>query len=151
MDGSTGAQADGHDIGDRRNLLNVATQETRFEIIQNIVGHPEQLPSLKELDYFIPDTRKSTIRNHLDKLEDAGIVTPVKLPEEERSRDLPRVFYGLTRNGRDVLEEAGLLRAERSLQETTVQTKLTDEVVQYMNAPRPDWDPARPLEADQDK
>ena len=34
-----------------RERLNVVTQETRFSLVQDILGHPAQLPTLKELDY----------------------------------------------------------------------------------------------------
>ncbi len=135
-------------VAERRELLNVITQETRFEIIQNIVGHPDQLPTLKELDYFIPGVSKSTIRNHLDQLLESGVVARVELPEDDRSRSLPHVFYGLTKEGREILESADLLRAEKSLQETTMNTRLTEDVERYYNAPRPDWGPANPLNVD---
>jgi hypothetical protein len=35
----------------QRQRLNTVTQETRFVLIQNILSHPKQLPSLKELSY----------------------------------------------------------------------------------------------------
>ncbi len=132
----------------RRELLNLVTQTTRFEILQNIFGHPEQLPSLKELDYFMPDTSKSTIRNHLSRLIDKGMVEKVSLPEDEQTRDNPRKFYGLTDECRNLLDETGLLSAEQVLQEATLKTQLTPDVEQYMNAPRPDWPPASPVSED---
>lgn len=133
-------------MGQRRELLNLITQPTRFEILQNIFGHPEQLPSLKELNYFMPDTSKSTIRNHLDRLIDSGMVAKVPLPEEERTRDNPKKFYGLTEECYNLLKETGLLSAEKALQETTLDTQLTPTVEQYMDAPRPDWGPATPID-----
>lgn len=132
--------------GDRRELLHLVTQSTRYEILQNIIAHPKQLPSLKELNYFIPGTSKSTIRNHLDRLIENELVTKVEISEEEKSRDNPRVFYGLTSGCYDLFEEAGLLRAEKELQEATLDTQLTPDIEQYLNAPRPEWPPANPLE-----
>lgn len=130
----------------RRNLLNLITQPTRYEILQNIFGHPKQLPALKEIDYLMPDTSKSTIRNHLDRLIEEGMVAKVELPEEEQTRDNPRKFYGLTQECYDLLDQAGLLRAEEALQETVLQTELTPDVEQYLDAPRPDWGPASVLD-----
>jgi len=134
--------------GNRRELLNLITQPTRFEILQNIYGHPQQLPSLKEIDYFMVDTSKSTIRNHLDRLIEKGMVEKVALPEEDRTRDNPQKFYGLTEECRTLLKETGLLSAERELQKTTLDTRLTPDVEKYMEAPRPDWGPASPIADD---
>lgn len=142
LDSGPKGNRDAELAGQRRELLNLVTQETRFEIIQNIVGHPAQLPTLKELDYFMPGVSKSTIRNHLERLVERGVVEQVELSKDERSRDLPHVFYGLTEIGREILETADLLRAEKSLQETTIKTQLTPGVEKYLNAPRPDWGPA---------
>ena len=56
-----------------RERLNVVTQETRFSLVQDILGHPAQLPTLKELDYVNPSKsqtdRKSTRLNssHIQK------------------------------------------------------------------------------------
>ena len=35
----------------KREQLNILTQETRFVLVENILAHPDQLPSLKELNY----------------------------------------------------------------------------------------------------
>ncbi|WP_394742228.1 helix-turn-helix domain-containing protein [Natronococcus roseus] len=149
LDSGPKGNRDAELAGQRRELLNLVTQETRFEIIQNIVGHPAQLPTLKELDYFMPGVSKSTIRNHLERLVKRGVVEQVELPKDDRTRDLPHVFYGLTEEGREILETADLLRAERSLQETTMKTQLTPGVEKYMEAPRPEWIPARPIDTEE--
>lgn len=130
-------------IGERRERLNAATQETRFDILQNIISHPSQLPTLKELDFFLMGVSQSTIREHLETLIDAGVVARIELPEEEQTRDLPHVFYGLTEAGREDLKEIGFLEAEKTLQEVTMRTELRPDVKRYMTAPRPEWDPAK--------
>lgn len=133
-------------LAERRDRLNVATQETRFRILQKILGHPEQLPTLKELDYFLMGKSESTIRDHLETLSEAGVVTRVELPEERRTRDTPHVFYGLTEEGREALRATGLVETEDVLQEATLRTELRPDVKAYMDAPRPDWAVANPLE-----
>lgn len=133
-------------VAEKRKRLNVATQETRFKIVQNIIGHPHQLPTLLELDYFMTGVSKSTIRNHLDTLIDAGVVARIELPKEERTRNNPSVFFGLTEVAREDLEALNLLNTEAIAQEATLQTKLTPKVEQYMHAPRPDWEHANPLD-----
>ena len=126
-----------HAIDDERKTLNVVTQETRFVLLQNILGHPQQLPSLKELSYVNPSKSDGTIYEHLRTLIDAGITVAHELPSDERSRDLPYKFYGLTDGGRDFLEEHGLLRAESTLQEAYEAVEKPERIEHYETAPRP--------------
>lgn len=121
-----------------RDLLNLVTQNTRFVLIQNVVAHPEGMPSLKELVYANPSKSKSTIRNHLDKLIEAGVVETVELPKDERQRDLPHKFYRLTESGREFLERHDLLRSEGTLEEMHSMLEKTDDIRKYVQAPRPD-------------
>jgi len=120
-----------------RDLLNLVTQETRYVLIQNIVAHPKEMPSLKELAYANPSKSKSTVRNHLDKLIEADVVEAVQLPSEERKRDLPHRFFRLTKGSRDFLERHDLLRAEDTLKEMHSMLEKTDEIQKYLEAPRP--------------
>lgn len=125
-------------VENQRQRLNVVTQETRFVLIQNILSHPQQLPTLKELDYVNPSKSKSTIREHLEVLIEHGIVAERTLPKDERKRDLPWRFYGLTDVGRDLFEEMDLLGAEGTLQEMYEMLETTDEIEKYARAPRPE-------------
>jgi DNA-binding HxlR family transcriptional regulator len=93
-----------------RERLNVVTQETRFSLIQDIFGHPSGLPTLKELDYVNPSRSQTTIRQHLQRLGDAGIVENVELPEDRRQNDLPYTFYGLSDKRRRFLSARMLRR-----------------------------------------
>ena len=120
-----------------RGRLNVVTQETRFSLVQDILGHPSGLPTLKELDYVNPNKSQTTIRQHLQRLVDAGIVEEVLLPEDRRRNDLPYKFYGLSEFGRQFLEEHKLLRAEETLREIYDRVEKTAQIERYENAPRP--------------
>jgi DNA-binding transcriptional ArsR family regulator len=122
---------------DIRNLLNLVTQETRYVLIQNIVAHPREMPSLKELAYGNPSKSRSTIRNHLDKLIEADVVETVHLPKDERKRDLPHRFFRLTDSGRDFVERHDLLRAEETLKEMHSMLEKTPQIERYVDAPRP--------------
>lgn len=126
-----------HAIDDERRTLNVVTQETRFVLLQNILGHPQQLPSLKELSYVNPSKSDGTIYEHLRTLIDTGVAVARELPSDERSRDLPYKFYGLTDDGRAFLEEHGLLRAESTLQEAYEAVEKPERIERYETAPRP--------------
>lgn len=124
-------------VENRREKLNVITQETRFVLLQNILSHPHQLPTLKELDYVNPSKSKSTIREHLDTLIEHNIVEERTLPKGERQRDLPWQFYGISDTGRHLLEEMELLGAEETLQDMYEMLETTDEIEKYAAAPRP--------------
>ena len=126
------------DIDRVRERLNVVTQETRFSLLQDILGHPSQLPTLKELDYVNPSKSQTTIRQHLLQLVDAGIVEAVTLPKDRRRNDLPYKFYGISDDGRAFLDEHGLLRAEETLQTVYERVEKTEQIERYETAPRPE-------------
>ena len=126
------------DLETVRSRLNVVTQETRFSLLQDILGHPEGLPTLKELDYVNPGKSRTTIRQHLEELVDAGIVEEVLLSEDRRRNDRPYKFYGISEEGRAFLEEHKLHRAEETLREIYDRVEKTDEIERYEAAPRPE-------------
>jgi len=126
------------DLEHVRERLNVVTQETRFALVQDLLGHPEGLPTLKELDYVNPSKSRTTIRQHLQQLIEAGIVEEVTLPTERRRNDLPYKFYGISEEGRQFLEAHDLLRAEETLRDVYARVEKTDEIERYETAPRPE-------------
>ncbi|WP_222918339.1 transcriptional regulator [Natrinema sp. SYSU A 869] len=126
------------DLETVRERLNVVTQETRFALVQDVLGHPAQLPTLKELDYVSPSKSRTTIRQHLQRLIEAGIVDELTLPTDRRRNDLPYKFYGISEEGREFLEAHDLLRAEETLQSIYERVETTDEIERYENAPRPE-------------
>ena len=121
-----------------RERLNVVTQETRFSLIQDILGHPAQLPTLKELDYVNPSKSQTTIRQHLQELVNENILEKASLPKDQRQNDLPYTFYGLSEDGREFLAEHGLLRAEETLTEIYNSVEKTETIQRYETAPRPE-------------
>ncbi|UHQ99294.1 transcriptional regulator (plasmid) [Natrinema zhouii] len=120
-----------------RARLNVVTQLTRFSLLQDILGHPSELPTLKELDYVNPSKSQTTIRQHLQQLVDAGIVEEVLLPKDRRQNDLPYKFYGISDDGRQFLKEHKLLRAQDTLRNIYDQVEKTNEIKRYETALRP--------------
>ncbi|MDL5363422.1 transcriptional regulator [Halalkalicoccus sp. NIPERK01] len=125
------------DLNRERERLNVVTQETRFSLIQDVLGHPSGLPTLKELDYVNPSKSQTTIRQHLERLVDTDVLEVVSLSEDRRRNDLPYRFYGLSEEGRQFLEAHKLLRAEDTLREIYAHVEKTDAIERYENAPRP--------------
>jgi DNA-binding transcriptional ArsR family regulator len=126
------------DLESVRERLTVVTQETRFALLQDILGHPSELATLKELDYVNPSKSQTTIRQHLQQLVDAGIVEEVLLPEDRRQNDLPYKFYGLSESGRQFLEEHKLLRAQDTLREIYDNVEKPDDIKRYETALRPE-------------
>ncbi|WP_158059537.1 MarR family transcriptional regulator [Halorussus halophilus] len=121
-----------------RELVHFVTQQTRFALINNILQHPKQLPSMYELEELNPSVSEATVYKHIQKLIDAGIVEEVSLDDDERRQGYPWKFYGLTEDGRDFLEAHNLLAAEETLQQIyeTISDK-SEKMVKYENAPRP--------------
>ena len=122
-----------------RELIHFVTQQTRFALINNILQHPEQLPSMYELEELNPSVSDATVYKHIQKLIDEGIVKEVALDDDQRRQGYPWKFYGLTKEGREFLEEHNLLAAEDTLQQIyeTISDK-PEKMVKYENAPRPE-------------
>jgi len=118
-----------------RELVHFVTQQTRFALINNILQHPEQLPSMYELEELNPSVSEATVYKHIQKLIDAGIVKEVALDDDQRRQGYPWKFYGLTEEGRTFLDEHNLL-AEETLQQIyeTISDK-PEKMVKYENAP----------------
>jgi DNA-binding MarR family transcriptional regulator len=124
-----------------RELVHFVTQQTRFALVNNILQHPDQLPSMYELEELNPSVSDATVYKHIQKLIDAGIVKEVALNDDQRRQGYPWKFYGLTEGGREFLDEHNLLSAEETLQQ--IYDTITDKpekMVKYENAPRPDED-----------
>ena len=122
-----------------RELVHFVTQQTRFALINNILQHPDQLPSMYELEELNPSVSDATVYKHIQKLIDAGIVTEVALDDDQRRQGYPWKFYRLTEEGRKFLEEHTLLAAEETLQQIyqTISNK-PEKMLKYENSPRPD-------------
>ena len=128
---------DGEPEASVRERLHVVTQETRFTLLQNILGHPQQFPSFKELALVNPTKSESTVHAHLGTLAAHGVVESVELPPGERRRDLPHAFYRLTDEGQRLLNEHGVLQAEDTLQAIYDAIDKPDQLRRYESAPRP--------------
>lgn len=122
----------------QRQQWSLVKQQVPFVLTLNIVSHPEQLPSLTELNYVNPRYTETTIKEHLQELIDYGIVEVRTLPEETRTSDLPWKFYGLTNDGYELLEERKMLRGEQTLQDMFQQLEKTSLIKKHVQAPRPE-------------
>lgn len=112
------------------------TQETRYHIIQAILGHPDHLVTLDELDYLVPKNR-STIGDHLDRLAEKDLVTKQSYDGDDGGQGIPREFWRLTRYGITLLDEYNSLRYVPVLRALQDNLSLTEKIERHRNAPRP--------------
>jgi len=132
----------GSGVGDDttpREVIHFVTQQTRVALLNNILQHPDQLPSMYELEELNPSVSDATVYKHIQKLIDASIVTEVALDDDQRRQGYPWKFYSLTEEGRNFLNDHNLLAAEETLQQIydTIGDK-SEKMVKYENALRPD-------------
>lgn len=125
-------------LDSRREMLDIATQKTRFTLVQGIISHPRELPSLRELELMNPSLARTTIHEHLQKLVDVGVVEQVESLETKDDPNRPSKFYGLTDEGRDVLQGTGLFDAADTLKHYYDSIQKTEEHERHESAPRPD-------------
>lgn len=112
------------------------TQETRYYILQALLGHPTHLASLDELEYLIPKNR-STIREHLDRLQEKTLVTKYVYEGDDTASDEPSEFWGITEFGISLLYEFNYLRYVPVLRALQDNLYLTAKMQRHRNAPRP--------------
>ncbi|WP_240334758.1 hypothetical protein [Halorussus sp. MSC15.2] len=121
---------------EQRRIFDLLSQETRHLIVQYVLGHPEHLPSLDELDYMIPKS-KAAIGDQLDNLVEAGILDVYHHEPSDNKRDLPSKFYGLTEHGVEVLHEYNYLRGVPVARALYKNTRKSEKIERHENAPRP--------------
>lgn len=121
---------------EQRRIFDLLSQETRHLIIQYILGHPECLISLDELDYMVPKS-KAAISDQLDNLIKAGLLDLYRYEPSEDKRDLPSKFYGLTEYGVEILHEYNYLRGIPVARVLYKNTRKSEKVERHENAPRP--------------
>ena len=126
------------DVRDDQQFFAVAealAEESRRDIVADIVAHPKSLPSMKELE-FTTGLHRTTIHEHLEALIDAGIVEVVEIPTGERSKGQPSKFYGITETAREFFDRNNVF-LEEHWQELYDRVDKPDEIEQAEAAPRP--------------
>ncbi|MFB6141449.1 MAG: helix-turn-helix domain-containing protein [Halosimplex sp.] len=117
--------------------LQRVTDETRANIVADVVGHPKGAPSVDELAYTNPSLEADTIRNHLKVLAAAGVVEELTVPAGERTRGYPYKFYRVTDEARELFDRNGLFPAE-AWQRQYDRVEKTPEIRELEAMPRPD-------------
>ena len=122
---------------EQRRVFDLLSQETRHLVIQYLLGHPEHLMSLDELDYMIPKS-KAAISDQLDNLIEADILSLYRYEPSENKRDLPSKFYGFTEHGIEVLHEYNYLRGVPVARALYKNTRKSEKIKRHEEAPRPE-------------
>jgi DNA-binding transcriptional ArsR family regulator len=122
---------------DEWTALEAVTQDSRANLISDMVGHPDGMPSMAELEYMNPSLTRSTITGHLDVLKEAGVVATAEFPTGQRpGRDLPYKFYYITEQARDLFDRSNIF--EKGIwQDTYAQVKKTEDIERYEEVTRP--------------
>jgi predicted transcriptional regulator len=135
----------------QRAMHELLSQETRYHILQTILGHPTHLASLAELGYYTQKS-ESAVLDQLGKLIDHGVLTAYAYEGREGTRDQPSKFYGLTERGVVALEEFKYLRGVPVLRAIHEKTIKPERIQRHEDAPRPTLPEAvaRALDVDSD-
>ena len=132
-----GGTAGGLTEFDAWTALQKATDETRSNILADIVGHPDGAPSVRELDYMNPDLKPDAIRRHLSILQDVGVVEELVVEPGERIRGYPYKFYRLTDDARELFDRNDLF-PEGPWRRQYARVQKTGEIEEIEAMPRPD-------------
>lgn len=117
--------------------LRLITQDTRAQMLCLIRGHPQQLPSLVELDALL-DEHKSTLYEHMGLLIDAGLVTRyTDSTAADGGTKTPYVFYGLTATGYQLLRTSTVFSDATVLETEFTQRAAAANIEEYTTLPRP--------------
>lgn len=123
-------------LEERRLVYELLSQETRFYVLQVILGHPEHLVSLAEFDYLVPKS-KPAIRDQLETLSESDVITDYPHPPNESNREYPSTFWGPTEPGLELLYEFNFLRQTPVLRALYDVIRLDSTRQRHLDAPRP--------------
>ena len=117
--------------------LQKATDQTRANLIADIVGHPQEAPSVRELDYMNPALGADAIRRHLGVLQDVDVVAELVVEPGNRVRGYPYKFYQLTSQTRELFDRNNLFPAD-AWQRQYGRVEKTGEITELETMPRPE-------------
>ncbi|OAQ52504.1 hypothetical protein HTG_12845 [Natrinema mahii] len=121
----------------QRELMALLSQETRHGIVQALLGHPEHLASVDEINHFVPSKSKKTVEEQIDVLVDADILESYEYPPNRDRRGLPWKFYGFTEYGTGVLGDFNYLKGVPMARAVHRKTRTPEKIERHETAPRP--------------
>lgn len=111
--------------------------ETWLTIAQDFLGHPSEWVSPEELGYMNPSLSESMLRHNLHGMLLTGVIARAKLPVDQRDPDQPCVFYRLTDDAREVLEDDLFSDSLDTIRQDFDNVEWPAEFARCMDAPRP--------------
>jgi len=123
-------------FAEQRRMRELLSQETRHLIVQVILGHPDHLVSLAELDHMIPKN-EAAVLDQLKRLREVGLSEVYTHEPNASTRDLPSKFWGPTERGIEVLYEHNFLRGVPVARAVYEETQKSERVMRHEGAPRP--------------
>ncbi|MFC6722890.1 ArsR family transcriptional regulator [Halobium palmae] len=97
---------------DRTEALSTLENTSRANIIADIVGHPDGMPSKAEIDHMNPSLSPSTISEHLNTLKQAGLIESKRVECSDNDRDAPGVVWRVTDEARKIFDQNNLFDTE---------------------------------------
>ena len=120
---------------DQDETIQTVAAGPRASLITDIVAHPKGSASIPELEFLNPNLDTETIRNHLTALQKAGVIEERVLNYESRDRKLPKRFYAITDEARDLFDEHGVF-PEQEWQNLYAHIQKPDEIRELEELPR---------------
>lgn len=117
--------------------LSTLDDTTRANLIGTIVGHPKGAPSKKELEYYNPSVAASTLTDHLNRLEEVGLIEVVERDREGLKRGQPYRFFQLTEAARELFDRNNLFEPE-AYRALFAEVEKTDEIEAAEAVERPE-------------
>jgi len=118
-------------------MMQAVGDDQRASLVADIVGHPKGMPSVKELAYLNPGVEQSALAEHLNRLQAAGVIDSVELPEDDRIPNLPYIFYHITKNAREFFERNNIFD-EKAWQDQYERVEKTDDIKRIETMERPE-------------
>lgn len=134
-DSDTGTDDTGP-FAEQQRLFELLSQDTRHLIIEELLGHPDHLMSLAELEYMTGKSQ-AAVKDQLDTLIEAGIIARYTHEPSQEKRDLPAQFYGFTERGVEILHDYKYLRGLPVARALYENTRKTEKIERHEAAPRP--------------
>jgi len=121
-----------------RELHHFITEPNRFRILQVVLEHAEQLPTLYEITQFCPDLDREAVASHVEDLQAAEVLEAVELDPAERRAGYPHRFFGVTERGWRFLLAHGLADPDAVASGwEDVDVEDPEELARHESAPRP--------------
>lgn len=134
---TAGGNHQGGEAFDTWAALQKATDETRANLLADIVGHPKGAPSVRELEYMNPGLEEDAIRRHLTVLQEVGVVEELVVEPGNRIRGFPYKFYRITEEARELFDRNDLF-PEAAWRRQYDRVQKTGEITELEEMPRPD-------------